>query len=82
MARKPALTDRSWPSIPGGPTPLVLGPSEGGLSGSRPVRDRAALPSVSGMDTDDVGTLDEAYERLHRTGPEFEGCVLTVQTHL
>lgn len=25
------------------------------------------------MDTDDVGTLDEAYERLHRTGPEFEG---------
>jgi hypothetical protein len=25
------------------------------------------------MDTDDQGTLDEAYERLHRTGPEFEG---------
>lgn len=25
------------------------------------------------MDTGDDGTLDEAYERLHRTGPEFEG---------
>ena len=25
------------------------------------------------MDINDDGTLDEAYERLHRTGPEFEG---------
>ena len=25
------------------------------------------------MDTDGDGTLHEAYERLHRTGPEFEG---------
>jgi hypothetical protein len=23
--------------------------------------------------TDPTGVLDEAYERLHRTGPEFEG---------
>ncbi|WP_405145604.1 questin oxidase family protein [Sphaerisporangium sp. NBC_01403] len=29
------------------------------------------MANVSVMNTD--GTLDEAYERLHRTGPEFEG---------
>jgi hypothetical protein len=25
------------------------------------------------MTTDATGTLDEAYERLHATGPEFDG---------
>jgi questin oxidase-like protein len=51
-----------------------LGPEPHPPSVPGPIRPRASLPSVVGMDTSDTsGQLEEAWERVHATGPERLG---------